>query len=200
MQKCCSANHSYCCTRNYDETWVVFGWTPALQLIYCIRGIFRGGLIFANHLSQKFSLWFMSICTSESTTKIAKLSSRELNICTNLGQIRENICTRKYWRRYSSLPNDIAKLYVARRDVKLCWKFDIFFDNAGASPDTRLHSALQLDRPTVTSRLGVASPVTRLHSALQLDRPTVTSGLGVAHVTPHPSHASSCGVALSHGN
>ena len=40
----------------------------------------------------------MSICTNESTTKIAKLSSRELKICTNLGQIRENICTRKYWR------------------------------------------------------------------------------------------------------
>ena len=33
----------------------------------------------------------MSICTNESTTKIGKLSSRELNICTNLGQIRENI-------------------------------------------------------------------------------------------------------------
>ena len=36
----------------------------------------------------------MSICT----TKIAKLNSRELKICKNLGQIRENICTRKYWR------------------------------------------------------------------------------------------------------
>ena len=36
---------------------------------------------FANHLSRKFSLWFMFICTNESTTKIAKLNSRELKIC-----------------------------------------------------------------------------------------------------------------------
>ena len=33
----------------------------------------------------------MSICTNESTTKIAKLNSRELKMCKNLGQIRENI-------------------------------------------------------------------------------------------------------------
>ena len=33
----------------------------------------------------------MSICTNESTTKIQKLNSRELKICKNLGQIRENI-------------------------------------------------------------------------------------------------------------
>ena len=66
----------------------------SFYFVYCIRGIFRGGLIFANfanHLSRKFSLWFMSICTNESTTKIAKLYSRELKICKNLGQIRENI-------------------------------------------------------------------------------------------------------------
>ena len=30
----------------------------------------------------------MSICTNESTTKIAKLNSRELKIYKNLGQIR----------------------------------------------------------------------------------------------------------------
>ena len=31
------------------------------------------------------------------------LNSRELQICKNLGQIRENICTRKYWRiQYSN--------------------------------------------------------------------------------------------------
>ena len=39
----------------------------------------------------------MSICTNESTTKIAKLNSRELKICKNLGQIRENIGVYSTW-------------------------------------------------------------------------------------------------------
>ena len=39
----------------------------------------------------------MSICTNESTTKIAKLNSREQKMCKNLGQIRENIGVYSIW-------------------------------------------------------------------------------------------------------
>ena len=74
-------------------------------------------------IAKIFTLIHMSICTNESTTKIAKLNSRELKICKNLGQIRENICTRKYWRiQYNSFERRF-KIVVIRFLSSRTWMF-----------------------------------------------------------------------------
>ena len=60
-------------------------------LLNTVYGVYvRGGLILRITYRKNFHS-DSCLFAHESTTKIAKINSRELKICKNLGQIRENM-------------------------------------------------------------------------------------------------------------